>query len=501
MKHLFVLFALLLALASLGVYWSAPDMQSDVPVIYWVSDNNPAREAQIALFEKWMIDNGYPPVDMRLDASNNDISKKVIQGVSGVGGDNMDLGAGRDVRYLQAVGLLKDVTEDGLASGFSPDRTWRAVAPELTVPDRETGELRQFAFPCNVSVGMFWANVATFEQYGLSAPPRRWTFEQFEEIGKAFVTAANPEGIRARVFFANSVSPGIMRMSLGLSEFNETLTASTLDDPRQVEVLERLYKWMYVDRLLPTAADSASFATEAGYGGSSLQLFNSGRFAMVNIGRYALIQFREFNHQRRAAGEPLLKLSVSEPPHGIMPVTNALTRCNAVYIGSNHPELATRFLEFLGSEEYNMHIVRDADALPPSPQYTQTRAYTHPPDYPEEWGVHEPFAEAMRDIAVGGAYSPFVLPSTAQRLEREAQEAFVAGQVSASGAARLAAASINNEIQRTLRENPDMKPRYEMLVARQKEIDRLRAAGEPVPLEWIDNPLHQRYYQEKGWAR
>jgi len=342
-----------------------------------------------------------------------------------------------------------------------------------------------------VYVHLYWVNKDTFEKYDQPVPPRRWDFETFEKMGKAFVDAANKPGERRTVFYANGMPTDTMRRSLGLSTFNETLTACTLNDPRNVTVLKTLHKWTYDDHILPSAADQASFATESGYGGATLQLFNNGNYAMFRMGRYALIQLREFG---------ALNLSVSEPPHGGFPNTSTGTRAGAVYIASKHKDLAKYFLAYLAGEDYNMQIVRDADALPPNPKYTVIDEFLRPKDYPNEWGCHEVFSEAADEIAIGGDYSPFVVPNTVSRIHTEATEAFMSDIATAEDASKIAADQIDDEIKRSLEENPKLRPLYEKLTKNQEKIDQLRADGRKVPLELIENPFHRRYYVFKGWA-
>jgi multiple sugar transport system substrate-binding protein len=338
---------------------------------------------------------------------------------------------------------------------------------------------------------MLFANNATFARYGLEPPPRRWTIEQFERIGKELVARANPPGERNTVFFCSDVDIIPIMRSWGLSLFNETMTRCTLDDERFADALRLMYKWTFEDRLVPSLEDRQSFDTQSGYGGSALQLFNMGNYAMVRIGRYGLIQFRKFGS---------MDMSVSEPPHGEFPNTTTGTRCATVYQKSAHPELALRFLEYLASEDYNMQIVRDADALPPNPKYTETEAFVRPVDFPNEWGIHEAFSDAARDVAIVHPRSPFVIRRTALRHFFNARDAVMANTKTPEQAAADAAAGINAEINKTLAEQPKLQARYDEAIARQQEIDRLRAEGRKVPLELIDNPVHRGYYQFKGWA-
>lgn len=396
MKYLFIGILALLLAASAFTRWLNPALHSTLPLLYWVTDQNPAREVQVSTFQEWLKKNHYPPYELRLDMVNIDTEKVVIQGVSGVCGDIVDHTGGTNMFFRQAVGMLTDVTEPGLTLGFDPSQTWAAMRPEITTDGR------QYAFPCNVYVHLLWVNRNIFKQFGIEEPPRRWTFAEFEALGKRFSAAANRPGEPRRYFLAPYVDAPVMWRSLGLSQYNETLTACTLDDPRTVRVLKLIYKWTYEDHIIPTLAERDSFATDAGYGGSTIQLFNSGNYAFFPCCRYGLIQLRTFQKNRREKGQPRLELAVVEPPHGGFPNASTGTRASAIYRGGKHQELATYFLAYLASEDYNMNIVRDADALPPNPKYTRTEAYRRPLAMLPDLLPYFPYSAAeQRDLLPG----------------------------------------------------------------------------------------------------
>ncbi|MEM6332030.1 MAG: extracellular solute-binding protein [Planctomycetota bacterium] len=548
MKFLFSIVGLSLVLSSVGLWWSFPDRGSEVPVIYWVTDRNPAREQQVALFHDWLIDESIgetvvlasdqevaafherllpgelieaiarsspaarrlwgedglpgvpaslpievvvPAVVLRLDTGNRNTVKQRVQSVSGVAGDVMDLGA-QDIPFFVQMGVLTDLTEAGTRMGFAPDRTWEAVVPAIT----EDG--RQYAFPCNVGVRMHWVNLDVFDIAGVSPPKAGWTFEEFEAIGKRVVEAANEPGERQTVFFTTDVFVQTMHRSLGLSVFNETLTASDLDDERFVRVLRLKHAWVYEDHLLPSAAEQEAFDTQSGYGGANMQLFNRDRFAMLNLGRFGLIQLRKFNDTRRESGEPLLRLAVAEPPHGGFRNTKLGTRSATVYV-DGRPDLAVYFPAFLASEPYNQQIVADADALPPNPRFTELEAFIRPPDRPEEWGVHEPFARAANTIAIADVHSPFVTPSEVARHLKDAEDGLMTHRLTPEEAALQAAERIDQGIRQTLRESAEARADHERRVELQRQIDARLARGERVPADWIDNVFYRRYYAEQGW--
>jgi len=496
MKYIFISVFLLLVVASVIILQSAPKAQSDIPILYWVTDPNPVRQQQIAMFPHWLEENygdeletkyGFRRYELRIDAVNNDISKVVIQGVSGVGGDIIDIfGGGAEMRYLSSMGLLTDITEVAKKYNFTLARTYKSIESEITLNGR------QYMFPCNVGCSMLWVNKATFEKYGLAVPPKRWDFATFEKLGRQFVSAANPVGTRNKVFFVDQLDPHVLRRSLGLSEFNETLTRCVLDDDRNICVLKLLYKWTYEDHILPSASDSGSFSSASGYGSSNLQLFNSGNYAMLYIGRNGLIQFRQFGS---------LGLSVSEIPYGEYPNSSVETRAAAIYAGSKYKDIAKYFMVYLTSNIYNMSIVEDADALPPNSIFVDSNEYKYPAKYPNEWGCHEVFSETVHNIAIPGDYSPFVLPQVAARIETENIKGFMANLYNAEKTVRLTSDQINKEIRQTLKDNPKLLNIYNQLVEDQKTIDNLRDKGQKIPLNLIRNPFYKRYYTDKGLVK
>jgi len=484
MKFFLGISLLCLVLASVITYKLMPEAKSKLPILYWVTDPNPARELQIDIFHKWLEKNGYPRFELRVDAANCDASKIVVQGVSGVAGDIIDYGGGNQIDFYTSVGLLEDVTDDAKKLGFGLEKTYPTIGDDITVQGR------QYVFPCNVSANLLWINKATFEKYGQPIPPSRWTVEDFEKAGKAFVEKANEGRKQREVFFVNSINNENLLHSLGLDYFNETLTACVLDDRRYVKTLKLQYKWMYEDHLIPTGAEQSSFDTQSGYGGPIFQMFNNGNYAMIGSGRYALIQFRKFGN---------MNLAVTEPPHLGYPVAGIMARSSGVYAAGKNRKLAKYFLAYLASEDYNMNIVMDADSLPPNPVFTKREEFLKPKKYPNEWGCHEMFVRAALDIAVASSRSPFVLPTVCMRHIRFYEDQFINDRVTADDTARLVTIRVNEEIERSLLENPGLQPLYKEQVEIQKKIEIYRRAGKKVPSSWLSNPFHKKYYRDMGW--
>ena len=520
MKELFAITLSILIAASFYTWYTTPGVITDRTVLYWVTDANPARVEQIRTFDKWLRKNhpDAPDIQIIVDTVNVSPEKVLIQGISGVCGDLIDHTGGPGLRFRKSVGILEDITDIADEMGFGLDKTSPAIASELVAPVKTIGAdgttnyvMRQFAFPCNYTVDMLWVNKEAFENVGMEIPPKRWTVEEFERIGREYVTKANKPGELQRSFFIADVSPQSLAASMGAALFNETQTAPVANSEPMRKAMELRRKWMTeTPRLLPTATERNSFSSVTGYGGAGVVMFTQGNYALLSSGRYMLIQFRKINEERIADGKGPLVMSVSEAPYGAMPYGASYTRATAVYAGGKHSaaknpddkskQLARYFMAFLASEDYNMNIVRDADAMPPNPKYSEIEAFKYPPDYPDEWGYHIPFAEGMKEIAVPQESTPFGVDNEIYRHVTRAYDFHINGLKPAEEALKELEMQIRLEIERSLKEDPDLVPFYEQRVAMQEKIDALRAAGEKVPLSWISNPLWRKWYVYNGWS-
>ncbi len=492
MKQLFASALVVLLLASVALRLSYPDVSSDRPVLYWITGTNAARVEQVAAFERWLVENGHtaadggPAFELRLDAANKDMTKKIIQSVSGVGADVMDLYSGVNMRLMADMGVVSPIEEPAARLGFSLADTYAVLEPELAVGGH------QYMYPCNVTVRTLIVNPAAFAAAGQPQPPQRWTIEEFERAGKAWVAAANtPETPAAdRKFFIDALEVPMLWRSFGASRWNETCTASGFDTGGYRKALETWKRWIYEEHLLPTPDDMAAFATTGSAGAASLQLFARGNYAMLTGGRHYLLRLRGLPSMRN--------LRAIEAPHGGFPNTLVDTRAASVYAGGKHPELAHLFLAFLASDEYNALIVRDADALPPNPAALRTEAYLRPPAYPDEWDFHGPIAQAALDIGVGGSYSPFLQPTELARERDHFQALYELGRITLDEAVARTHAAVNRGVQATLDRKPQLLPEYDRRLAIQAAVDTRREAGATIPENWIFNAYFRAFYGRTG---
>ncbi len=481
----YVLFSIFVALcvATAIDHSTRSTVQSKVPILYWVTNINSARVEQVELFHQWLKDKGYPEFELRLDSTNSDASKKLIQGVSGVGADIISMA--RDEAWLfHATGMLEDLRPLAEKHGFTLDKTWPASAPSFMVDGEQVG------FPRSTALQTYFLNVKMFEQYGVPLPPLRWTVDEFEQTALAFVEAANEgKDPRDRVFFCDSVSITTLRRGMGSSVMNETMTRATLDTPETIRSLKLIHKWTYEDRIIPTQADLDFFAG-SDTNTSRIQLFLRDRYALLTGARYSLVQLRE---------HPEMKMEVRMPPYENFPNTLMGTGSVGIYKHSQHKELAAYLLEFFTSEIYNMNVVHTADAIPPVPHYTTVDDYISPKEYPDEWQIHRETADLLEFAITPGA-SPYILPTSFNRIEAEYRLAALADIYTPEEGMARAEAAINRQIDQNVEADPKLRARYEQQLEDQATIERLRAAGEPVPAHLITNPFYQRYYQVRGWS-
>jgi multiple sugar transport system substrate-binding protein len=456
------------------------------PVIYWKTDANPQRYEQIELFHRWLIKrkhtngSGRPIVELRLDAANN--QSKLIQAVSGVGGDILDA----SVIEFEPLGVLARISESG-SDNYNLKGTYPALKPMLFSRDS------QYAYPCNVSVKGLWCNLDMLSKNGVAGPPEEWTPEEFERIGKEYVKRAN-HGLSRRTYYFCSAnrkefSLPIIR-SMGLDVFNESMTACALDDARYVKVLKLIKKWTYEDNLFPSASEVISMNTDAGYGGTSFSQFISGKFAIIYTGRFCLIRFRELSRP--------INMSLSRIPQYTFQNMLISSRTATLYRGSRNKELSRLFFDFLADKDYNDYIIAKSDGLPPNPRFAiGNPAFLNHPGYANEGNTHRRELEWAMTIALPSPFSPYY-KSTGMDWQDYCMDKFMNHLCDAMTAATETCKRINMAIMTTVETNPRLRKQYLLDMELQKRIDAKKAASEKIPVSWIRNPFHYAYYQSTG---
>ncbi len=399
----------MLIVTSFVTYHFLSDVEGDRPVVNWIANPTPTRKAQVATFYRWLEKNNYPPIKINFDAEGRASTqvKIIVQGVSGVGSDVFDCYPGQ-VRLYQSIGILNDLTEVAEKMGFEGTRTYPGIQEAMYVNGH------QYIFPRNVASHFLWVNMEAFNRVAMPIPPDVWTIDEFEKIGKEFIEKSNQGKEHQTVFFTKDLTIGdriVMVRSNGVDFFNETLTQTNLKCLAYAESYERIYRWINNLHIIPTLAESKELVTSTGNAVSNVHvhLFAKGNYGLMPGGRWGLMYFREVGFKN---------LSVSELPHGGFRNTTFGFGGLAVYEGTKEKEAAHYFVKFMASEDYNMGIVENADGLPPIPKYTKTEEFLHPPDHPNEWGLHGRILQIAEEIAILRSESPFILLDTTTRLEK-----------------------------------------------------------------------------------
>ena len=482
MKVLFAICGIILIGLSILAAATLPEIRSDVPLLYWATDANPARGPQMAAFEKWMVDNGYPAVDLELDSNNTGTMKIIIQSASGVGGHIIDVYGGLQLRQYAAAGVILDITDLAKKYDYGLDKTYAAVRDEITVGGR------QYSFPCNVTGWPITINRALLEREGLPLPKFDWTWDEFLQWCLAVRKVENGRVTRFAIMPGKSDSWNEFRAhrlwaTNGGTIFNETLTKCVANSPQNLEATHFYYDLMFKYNVVPTPVDLAAQASAGGWGGSAPRWVGNELAVGLVVGRWGLIQLRQFKD---------FKPDVALLPHKVMPMQAVSSRSAAINAGADNPELIARFQQFLSGQTYNHLIVHDVDALPPNPQAAKHPEFLRPTDYPGEHGIHEKYYRAVAEHGVGDEYSPFLSPFVVTRLITHYLSGVDSHAISIEQALSDLTDEMNLELRRNVERDPKLQPTYKKALALQDKIDQLKTAGRPVPTEWIANPILRR---------
>lgn len=485
MRKLFLIIVSVLVIASVCTVASRKQEDSTGPVLSWKTGICPERHAQVELFRRWMVREGYvdkdgqPLFDVKLEAES--IQSTMIQAVSGVGADILDR---VPVNRYAPMGVLEDITDFAEKNGLAPSDGYPGAASLITWNGR------QYGYPCNLAVHALWSNVELFEKYGMAPPPVQWTPEEFERIGKEFTRRANQGKERMEIFFcAWTPMTSLIARSRGRDVFNETLTAADIANPVFAEILRLHYKWVFEDRLMPSNADRASENAEGSFGGNGVSLFIYGRYAMICTARYVHMNLRPLNRKIRTANSLF-------PQYDFRNAVIA-ARISGVYSGGKHKEYAKIFLKFLASREYNDLLIAGADGLPPNPRIAMNNPeYASPAAFPLEGNTHANELEWANTVALPEPASPY-FPQEKTGIDN-ALDKVMNNIASPEEALRDEEFRINRLIAEVVAGNPALKRQYDADIELQKKIDEYKRTGEKIPKSWIRNPFYLAYYRSSG---
>lgn len=450
MKYFFSITFLILVALSVVAWAIKPQLAAEgkIPLI-WVESDAAIRHEQVDLFNEL-----YPQYDLRLDPGSAGMEKIIVQCLGGVG---PDLFCANDNFHLTAFvrsGIALDLTDELKKMGIDvEDETWQAA--HHTSIYRGSGEPRVYGFPANVATQAVWYNKDIFDEAGLEYPQAPWKWEEFIEVAQK-LTVRDEKGrpIRYGFMFDPQAEWVEFVLQWGGNVYSEDGTRCTLDTPEAIAGVQFMYDLIYKHRVSPTPAELSTIPAQGGGfaagGANPVSLFANGKAAMAYGGRWWLVIFRGFEE---------LKISAVEGPYHTKPIYRGYGK--SVLINKNSPRIqeALDFIKFLYSEPYNEMINDQADGVAPVKKYAYTEDFLFNPDYPEE-DYNEIWRNSLENC-VPSPSSPFVNGSTVVRLITKQIDLITNDLKSVDEAMKDVTEQINEEIQRTIEMDPQLRKLYE----------------------------------------
>jgi len=437
-----------LMLLSLVAWRIEPQPPPGKTPLVWVSDDNPARRGQIALFNKL-----HPQYDLRLDPNDTSGREKVIlQCLAGVGPDLFDAYGPSELDAYVRSGIAWDVTDELAKRGLDMHKeVWPAILP--------TGirEGRVYGFPANVAVDAIWYNKDLFDAAKEPYPKGPWTWDEFIKVAKRLTLRDERGRAKQFGFFCDWWQWSQFIMFFGGHLYSKDGTRSTVDGPEAVAAIQFMYDLMYKYQVMPNPVAEAAMATQGGWGSGTITYFGAGKGGMALGGRWWLCTLRDYEG---------LRLGVVEIPYVGKPIYRAYGRATCINRYSPNREQALDFLVYEAGKPYNDLINQQADAVASVIRYNYTPEFLRNPEHPEE-----DYNEVWRDVVRYGRaddWSPFVNGQAANRIIEKQLDLVRNDQKSASDALRDAARLVNEEIAKTLEMDPSLRIKYYRLTGKER---------------------------------
>lgn len=415
-------------------------------VIYWSTDGNPARVAQIAPFEK-----ANPTLKVKVEP--NTFEKTIVQCSTGVGPDLIEIYTVSDMVAYAESGILLDLTPYLDKYGISGSVTYPSLVGNLVYDGK------QYRFPANAGSQVLIYNKRKFREAGVPEPTESMAWPDFiERIRPLTVARPNGAGYEQFALMLPEWCVKDITLQYGAHFFNETRTRCTLDSPEFITALNLYRDLMTTEKIIPAPTDSKALSGSGGWGNGEMDWFSSGRGGCLWGARWMWVVLRKNPELRKELGVVAL-------PHmpGRETACYSGARGPAVNVNSRNRDEALRFLGYLASEEYGSIICQSSDGMPPNAAYGNNPANLANPAYPEEADFHQQFIDSMAH-AEAEQTSPFVNPKIVDRVWKETTDYIANGLKTPEEALRDSAKRINDEIARSIADDPKLKARYDALV-------------------------------------
>jgi multiple sugar transport system substrate-binding protein len=314
-------------------------------ITFWDDNGGPARtpvwEHMIAEFEKANPTIKVEYVGIPIAQTQQKYDTAIASGgLPDVGGVSTAM-----LANLVAQKALDPVDDRFDASGLGGKLNQQVVnSVRATVPD---GKL--YMMPMSTNMGVYWYRTEWFAEAGLKAP-ESWD-DFFSSIDKLTNTGQNRYGFTIRGG-AGSIAQmlEVIYGQSGISEIFDGSGKSTLNDPRNVEALERLvalYK-----KNTPEADLTNDFAKMvAQFGGGNIGIMQH------NLGSYN-------DHVKAFGKDKVAAFAVPKSENGARTVTSHPVSGIGVFASGKQKDAAFRFAEFIAGKAMNSYWSEKTGVLP-----------------------------------------------------------------------------------------------------------------------------------------
>lgn len=512
---------------------------ASTPTLVWSTDDNPARRTQCQLFRIWHLRTYGSPIDIQTDPTNRDPTKTIVQCVAGAGPDIIETYGPAQLEQFVSAGVALDITERARERGFAEDQVFPAAVSSMSMAGRQYA----FPCNVGYTVLFYHRDVLAEAGVPEPPAGRAWTYDEMLAATRKLTAGADAASGRRRVGIMG-LAPWGMSLADGATFFNSDGTASFYNSPTTVATFKTYLDMMYVHKVMPTPAELASMASSGGANmnmgaeaASASALFAAKVAAMISDGRWSYVALARRQLDRvivPAMNRQIVELKARAAPNTsialdllvsaresllrdpLVPITDAqyelLAAClspadtkNLLHIGIAHvpsasgvpyyeaaarvaivnrvsprAELASRFIEFLASEDYNNQINFTFDSISGTPGIIRKNGISGlPRPLPGLEAFGSPvFVEAMDKYAHPWELSPFIGRNRLGQLVGPIIEQLTNNTIGPAEAARLIEERINNQIHANLSRDEQLRAEWERRTG--KAFDRTRPLREQV---------------------
>lgn len=444
MKNLFIVaFVVLVGLAVVAQATKPTRDYGGRLRIIWTTDDNPARQKQIAIFDQM-----FPNLKLTIDPNNNDQSKIIVQTMAGIGPDVIDCYDRRQLHTYYQAGILQDITDMAREAGTTADISWPAARENMTI------EGRQYGFPTNPGPWVVFYNKDLFDRCHVPYPNDDWTWDDFVTTAKR-LTIKSADGRRNETFGCMGYDLMEAIWQNGGHFYSPDGTRCTLDSPQAIQAAQWLMDLQFVHGCAPSPSEEEAMAAAGGWGQGIITLFSAQRLGMIRYGRWGLIVWRK---------DPKLHIGVAPLPRGREKATTFVTRVSVLNKKSPYVRQAFSFMKFLASREYGQEINDSADNCAPVKALCDLPVFLHNPKFPQE-DYNDVFRSEMQ-YARSVELSKFINPYVANRVFQRHVDLMRNRQEKVPEAMQGIAEEINKEMVAFMSKRPALAAEYEKLTGR-----------------------------------